>query len=167
MRFLILPWIYIGFNIWALATKPFGAQWVPSNMDKVRRMLEMADIKSGEILYDLGSGDGRVVTEASRTYNAKAIGIEIDPIRVLISKLKLKYNRLENIQIKHANFYNVSLSNADVITLYLLPETVNKLKSKFKKELKKGTRIISLQFPLKSWKPIKIDKKNGIFVYKI
>ena len=168
LRFLILPWIYIGFHLWALATIPFGAQWVPANMDKVRRVLEMADMKSGEVLYDLGSGDGRIVVEAARVYNAKAIGIEIDPIRVLISRLKLRLHNLDkNAQIKHANFFNVNLSNANVVTAYLLPKTVNKLKSKFKRELKSGSRIVSLQFPLKNWKPVKLDNEYDIFVYKI
>lgn len=168
LRFLILPWIFIIGNLWAFYTKPLGAQWVPADVDKVRRMLEMVNLKPGEVLYDLGSGDGRIVYEAAKSYKAKAIGVEIDPIRVLISRFGLISNQLDKCaEIKHANFFNVDLSNADVITMYLLPKTVNKLKSKLKKELKRGSRIASLQFPFKNWKPAKVDKKFKIFLYKI
>lgn len=141
---------------------------MPAKIDKIRRMLKMTDIRSGEVLYDLGSGDGRIVAEAARLYKTKAIGVEIDPIRVLISRLKLKFKKLDKYaKIKHANLFNVNLKDADVVTMYLLPKTVNQLKSKFKEELKRGTRIVSLQFPLKNWKPVKVDKENKIFVYRI
>ena len=167
-RFLILPWIYIVFNLWRVYTKPFGGQWVPATMDKVKQMLKMAKIKPGEVLYDLGSGDGRIVSEAVRIYKTKAIGIEIDPIRVLLSRLKLKFDKLDKYaKIRCANLYNVNLSNANVVTMYLLPKTVDKLKSKLKRELKPGSRIVSLQFPLTHWKPFRVDKENKIFVYKI
>lgn len=168
LRFLILPWVYIGLNLWTLATKPFGAQWVPAEMHKVRTMLKLVDIKPGEILYDLGCGDGRIVIEASKAYKAKAVGIEIDPIRALISRLKVRYNNLQkHVNIEHANFFNVNLKDADVVALYLLPETLNKLQSKFRQQLKHGSRIVSLKFPLSNWKPVRVDKKNDIFVYKI
>lgn len=168
LRFLILPWIFIIGNLWALYTKPLGAQWVPADIYKVRRMLEMVNLKPGEFLYDLGSGDGRIVTEAAITYNVKAVGVEIDWLRVLLSRLKLRLKKLDRqAQIKHGNLFDTDLRDADVVTLYLLPNTVNKLKSKFKKELKSGSRIVSLQFPISNWKPIKVDKKLKIFVYRI
>jgi len=168
LRFLILPWIYIIFHLWALATITLGAPWVPANMNKIRKMLEMVAIKRGEVLYDLGSGDGRIVIEAAKMYKARAIGIELDPIRVLMSRLNLKFNKVDNYaEIRQANFFDVRLNNANIITMYLLPKTVNKLKSKFKRELKSGSRIVSLQFPLKNWRPVKFDRENEIFVYRV
>ncbi len=168
LRFLIIPWVFILGNLWTLYTNPLGAQWVPADLNRIRRMLEIAKLKHGEVLYDLGSGDGRIVIEAARSYKVKSIGVEIDPIRVLFSRLKLISHKLENIaQIRFANLFNVNLSDADVVTLYLLPKTINKLKAKLSRELKKGCRIVSLQFPINNWKPIKVDRKFGIYVYKI
>ena len=168
LRFLILPWGYITIKLWTLYTKPLGGQWVPAKIEKVRKMLEMADIKSGEVLYDLGSGDGRIVIEAARSHKVRAVGIEIDPVRVLISQIRLKMNNLEkNAEVRYGNIFNTSLKDADVVTMYLLPKTVNELKLKFKRELKSGSRIVSLQFPFTNWKPFRIDKENGIFVYKL
>jgi len=168
LRFLIIPWIFILGNLWTLYTKPLGGQWVPADINKIRRMLEIAKLKPGEVLYDLGSGDGRIIAEAIRRYKVKAVGVEIDWLRVLISRLKLRLEKLDRqAQIKHGNLFDTDLRDADVVTLYLLPATVNKLKSKFKKELKSGSHIVSLQFPISNWKPIKVDKKLKIFVYKI
>jgi len=166
LRFLILPWIFILGNLWTLYTKPLGAQWVPADISKVRRMLEMANLKSGEVLYDLGSGDGRIVAEAAKRYKVEAIGVEIDWLRVLISRLKLE-KLYRHAKIKHGNLFDAKIGDANVITMYLLPDTVDKLKSKFKKELKSGSRIVSLQFPIANWKPVKVDEKSKIFVYRI
>lgn len=143
---------------------------MPSDLEAVERMISLAEIKKGDVFYELGSGDGRIVVAAALR-GAKAYGVEIDRLRVWYSRLWVRLLRLsQNAQIIHQDFFKVNLSKADIICLFLLPETNEKLTKKFKKELKKGTKIISYAFPLRDWKPSYIDPLGGhfgpIYVYK-
>lgn len=162
-----------GFLLWpvyARRTNKFGAFFVPSDIEAVENLISLAEIKKGDIFYELGSGDGRIVIAAGLR-GAKAYGVEIDHLRVWYSRLWIKLLRLaQNAQIIHKNFFKINLSKANIVCLFLLPETNKKLTKKFKKELKKGTKIISYGFPLKDWKPDYIDPLGGyfgpIYVYK-
>ncbi|MBI5872283.1 diphthine synthase [archaeon] len=165
---LIIPYIFIAYTIWARATYKLGAPYVPSSRKAVKKMLEIAKLKPGEILYDLGSGDGRTVIGAARNYNVKAIGIEIDPIRVLLSRFLIKVFGLENrAKIIHGDFFKQNLRNADVVVVYLLQKTNDKLQKKLERELRKGTRVISHWFTFKGWKLIKADRKLKVYMYKV
>jgi tRNA A58 N-methylase Trm61 len=165
--FLFILWSYVS-NFSSRLSAPF----VPTEPGIVKRMLNMADLKKEDTLYDLGSGDGRVVVSAGLR-GAKAVGIEIDPIKVLYSRFFIKLLRLDNnAKIIRGNFFEKNLSEADVVILFLLHDTNQKLKEKFKKELKKGTRIVSYSFTLEDWKPEKTylnrDSVWGsIYLYKV
>ena len=99
-----------------------GGPYVPSQRDDVRQMLEPANVKSGELVVDLGAGDGRVLFLAAREYGARAVGVEISPLRVALVWLKARLFGLGGqIQIQLGNLYHTDLSQADVVTLYLLP----------------------------------------------
>jgi len=142
-----------------------GSRWVPTGKRYVNKMLDIANIKPNERVYDLGSGDGRIIIEAAKR-KAHAIGIEIDPLKCIFTWLKIKMNKLNNAKIIWENFFNTNFKNADVVILYLLPETVQKLEGKLKK-LKKGSRIVTYVFQLKGMKPIKSLEKEQIYLYKI
>lgn len=129
-----------------------GAPWVPTSYKTVYMMLEMAEVRPGEIVYDLGSGDGRLIIEAARSFGAKAIGIEIDPIRYLWAKIKILVLHLQDdVKVLFGNFFLKDLSNADVVTVYLLQETNNKLMKKLENELRPGTRVVSNAFIFPGW----------------
>ena len=131
-------------------------------------MLEMAEVNSRDIVFDLGSGDGRIVIEAAKNCHAKAVGIEADPLRVFWSRLKITFSGLRNqVKIIWGNFFNQDISEASVITLFLSDYANEKLKSKFIRELKPGTRIVSYVWIFEEWKPIKVDKIERIYLYKI
>ena len=147
-------------------TRRFGAPWVPTPYKITRRMLVLADVKPGDILYDLGSGDGRVIIEAARSFGAKAVGIEIDPLRFLWTKAKIFFLGLSGkVDVLFGNFFKIDIGDADIVAIYLLPETNIKLINKFTKELKPGTRIVSNTFTLPGLKIINQDERLKIYVY--
>ena len=139
--------LFVGFVILLVSfiwPTGIGAPWVPTIRDTVQKMLKMAEVNSDDILYDLGCGDGRTVMTAAKQYGARAVGIEIDPLRYLWCQVAITLRGLRNrVQIKYGNFFKYDLSNATVVTCFLLQETNDMLEDKFKKELQPGTRIVS------------------------
>jgi predicted RNA methylase len=132
----------------------------------MEKMLEFAKLKKSDIVYDLGCGDARLIVAASPKVK-KAIGIEIDPLRFLISWLKVKILGIKNARIIFGDFFRTDLHEADVIFLFLRQKTNDRLQKKFIKELKPGTRIVSHYWIFHGWKPIKQDKKLRIYSYRI
>ncbi len=143
------------------------APWWRTSKKTARAMCNLAKVTKGDEVYDLGSGEGIALLIAAKEFGAKGFGVEIDPARFFFSKFILKTNGLSNkVTIKRGNFFNQDISKADVIFVYLVPKTLERLLPKFKKELKKGTRIISYRYemnlPLKEY-----DKENEIRLYII
>ncbi len=144
-------------------TTKHGAPFVGMELDVVERVMNMAKIKTGEVFYELGSGDGRLVISAALR-GAQSYGVEIDRLRVLYSRFWLYLLRLhKNSQIIHDDIFKVNLSNADIVCLYLLPETNEKIMGKLKRELKPGTRVISVAFHFPNWEPISVDTRGTIY----
>src|SRR4030042_1836639 len=142
------------------------APWWRTNTKTAKAICKLAEIGSKDVIYDLGCGDGEVLIQSAKL-GTRGIGIEIDPLRVIIAKIRIYKNNLNRkIFIKRKNFFEEDISEASVIIVYLIPQTLKKLLPKFKKELKKGTRIVSYRYeinlPLK-----KIDPKNNIRLYVI
>jgi SAM-dependent methyltransferase len=113
----------------------------------VNKMLTMAEVGPGDLVYDLGCGDGRMIVTAARRYGARAVGIEIDPLRylwcqILITVLGLR----DRVKIVFGDFFTRDLRDANVVTCYLLQDTNNKLEGKFERELRPGTRVASNTF---------------------
>lgn len=129
--------------------------FVPTPHDVVARMLETAKVREDDVLYDLGCGDGRIVVTAARKYGCQGVGFDIDPQRVKESReLVKKYGVGEKVRIEQKNIYNVDLSKASVITLYLLPRMNEKLVPQFQK-MKPGSRIVSHAYEIPGYKPDK------------
>jgi SAM-dependent methyltransferase len=146
-----------------------GAPWVPTSGNLVDKILTMSELKPGELLYDLGSGDGRIVIAAARDFDARSVGIEIDPFRALYSRLRISQLRLKDkARIVRGNFFNLELRDADVVVLYLLPETNTSLQRKLEKELTKpNCRVVSVVFKLEGWEVIRAEEEKMIYVYKL
>lgn len=142
-----------------------GAPFVRSSRRKIEAMMDAASIKAGEVVIDLGSGDGTLLIEAGRR-GAKAIGVDINPFLVWYSRMRTKLAGLDgHVEIFREDFRERPLQNADVVFLYLWPHTIEKLQTKLISELKPGARVISNAFPIKGWKPL--ESKNGVFLYRI
>ncbi len=141
--------------------------FVPTPQDAVEKMLELAEVKKGDVVYDLGCGDGRIVVTAAKKHGARGIGIDIDPQRIAESKENVRTNGVEKlVTIKNADIFEETFSDATVITLYLLPSLNVKLIPQFDK-LKPGTRIVSYQFNMDGVKPKETYTGNGRYtIYK-
>lgn len=145
-----------------------GAAWSPSSKKVVNKMLEMAEVDSQDILYDLGSGDGRIVAEAARKYDAVGIGIEADPLRVFWSRVNLKLLGLNNqTSIIWGDIFNKDLSRATVVTVFLWQKTNEKLKEKLTRELKPGTPVVSHIWTFSGWTPVEVDQEERVYLYII
>jgi precorrin-6B methylase 2 len=145
-----------------------GAPWVPTPMKAVKRMLEIAKVKERDVVIDLGSGDGRIIITAAKEFKARAIGIEADPLRLIWSKRKIRKNGFnERVKVLWGNFLDKDLEEATVVTIYQGQEINNKLKPKFEKELKPGTRVVSHVFTFDGWEPNKVDRESQVYLYLV
>jgi hypothetical protein len=152
--------------VFAFAAATAGAQdvqpikdagpYVPSPQSVVSDMLRYADVSADDFLIDLGSGDGRIVLTAAKVFGARGFGVEIKDDLVKKSNEAAKNEGLaDRVRFMKQDLFKTDLSQATVITMYLLPDTVNLLKDKFLTELKPGTRIVSHDYPLTGWIPEK------------
>jgi SAM-dependent methyltransferase len=150
------------------------APFVASPQNIVDQMLEAAALKPGETLYDLGCGDGRILFTAAQRYKAKAVGVELS--RKLVAQVRdsIQRQNLQNVvSVQEANLLDVDLSPADVVTLYLLTESNAKLKPNLEKYLKPGSRVVSHDFEIRGWKPLRVEevhahrRNHKIYVYQI
>ncbi len=140
--------------------------FVPTPQDVVEDMLRIANVQKGDVLYDLGSGDGRIAITAAKKYGIKATGIDIDPERIREATENAKKAGVTNlVQFKNEDLFQADFRDATIITLYLLPDLNVKLRPKLWNELKPGTRIVSHQFEMGKWKPEKKLESNGRTVY--
>ncbi len=166
--FIIL--LFTGPTLYAMLS---GAPFVPTQMKQVNRMLSAVPLKSGMKLYDLGSGDGRLVYKANKDYGVKSIGYEFSPFVWMLSKLLQKTLWRSKAQLIYGNFWDKDLSDADVIVCYLLPSSMKKMKEKIFPKLRQGTLIISHAFSIPDLKAIKIlegdsaQKLGPVYVYSI
>ncbi len=156
------------FCVWIIWPTIIGAIYVPTPNKIVGKMLEMAEVKEGDILYDLGSGDGRIIIEAADKYKAKTIGIEADPLRVLWSRTKIRSRKgQDRINVIWGNFFKFDLSEATVVTVFQGQGINRKLIDKLEEELKPGTRVVSYSYSFDGWEPTKIESDSKIFLYEI
>lgn len=123
-----------------------GAPYVPTAMKEVRFILKEAGLKKNQIFLELGSGDGRVTREAVTKYGVRGVGIEINPVLILISRLWTKIKKIKNVKFKKEDILRTDISRADVIYLFLFPELIAKFSGKIKNKSKKNLLLISHGF---------------------
>ena len=148
--------------MWTDGEVPF----VATTPEVVDRMLELAQVKSNDLLYDLGSGDGRIVIQAAKKYGAKGVGVEIDAELVQRARnnaFKEKVAHLAEFRAQDA--LTVDISPATVVTLYMLPDFNAKLRPIFDRQLKPGSRVVSHDYAVPGWVPDRVEKVPGDFVH--
>jgi predicted RNA methylase len=137
-------------------------------MSMVHEMLTMAEVGPEDTVYDLGCGDGRIIVTAARRYDARAVGIELDPLRfvwcqILVTVLGLR----GRVRIVYGDFFGQDLSAASVVSCYLLSVTNKKLEAKFKSELNPETRVVSNYFIFPGLQLVSEDKEEKLYLYSL
>jgi tRNA G37 N-methylase Trm5 len=141
--------------------------YVPTPQEVVDQMLKLAKVGKNDVLYDLGSGDGRIPVTAAKRFGIRATGIDIDPQRIAEANENAKKNGVTHlVRFKREDLFKTDFSDATVVTLYLLPDLNVKLRPRLLAELKPGTRIVSHQFDMGTWKPErKVELSAGRVIY--
>jgi SAM-dependent methyltransferase len=171
MGHILLALLFVIF--WGLLTLFFvytiiaifkGASYVPTTHARVARLLDIAEIKAGDRVLDLGSGDGRILFAAAKR-GATCVGVEINPLLVLYSAWMAKLKGLAGVSIMRRDFWRVDLADIDVLTVYLVPIRLDQLKAKVHSEMKSGSRVVTAVHHFPDWVP---ERSEGdICLYRI
>jgi tRNA A58 N-methylase Trm61 len=147
--------------------KPPDVKYVPSPDSVVDAMLKLANVTASDVVYDLGSGDGRIPISAARVYGARGVGIEIDQIRILEANDNVrKAGVADRVRFVRGDLFEADISGATVVTLFLMTRLNQQLMPKLMRELRPGTRVVSHQFLMdESWPPEQAEDVNGLMIY--
>ncbi len=144
----------------------YDVPYVPTPTAVVAEMLRMADVGKNDVIYDLGSGDGRIVITAAKERGARGVGIDINPARIKEANGNARAAGVsERVEFREQNLFDADLSEATVVTLYLLPAINAKLRPKLLRELKPGTRIVSHEFGIGDWESERTVDVDGSLVH--
>ena len=129
--------------------------YVPTPLDIAQKMLELAKVRPDDVVYDLGSGDGRIVILAAQKFGARAVGVELNSDLYEESSKRVRDLGLQDrVQILHENMFDVNVRHATVVTLYLLTKVNERLRPVLERQLRSGTRIVSHEFQVPGWQPV-------------
>lgn len=141
--------------------------YVPTPHPVVERMLEMADVDKNDVVYDLGSGDGRILIRAAERYGAQGVGIEIDPSRVEEARLNAAEAGVDDlVEFRQGDLFEADISEATAVTLYLLPSVNRELRPELFEQLRPGTPVVSHDFDMDEWEPEDTAEVDGNTIYR-
>ncbi|MGA8710156.1 MAG: SAM-dependent methyltransferase [Thermoplasmata archaeon] len=145
----------------------FGAGYQPTPRRSVETMLRFAEVGPRDTLYDLGAGTGAIVFRAARTYRARVIGVEVEPLRFLILKLRRAFGPFpDRITLHWGNLFDLTFRDANVITAFLWPGAMARLRPRLEAELPKGARVVSHCHSVPGWTVEKYDKDTDVYLYR-
>jgi SAM-dependent methyltransferase len=154
--------------LWMLVPALYGLPSRPTGLNRIRQALKLVNLQPDEVLYDLGSGDGRVLIIAAREFGARAVGIEIGPVQRVFSWVKVRRSGIRHkVRIEAGNFYKADLREADVVFVYATSKEVVKLASHLERQMKPGSRLVSISADFPEWEPSVFDERDLIFVYEM
>lgn len=158
--------LFILTLLWILVPAFYGLPSIPTEPDRIRRALRLVNLGPDEILCDLGAGDGRVLLIAAKEFGAKAVGIEVGPVQCALIWLRVIAGGLgDRIKVRWGNYLKADLSEADVVFLYATSREVTELASHLEKQMKPGSRLVSISADFSEWEPSVFDERDLIFVY--
>jgi len=166
MAVLIIIALIIGISVSWPSVR--GAPWVPTPLATVRAMLELADLQPDETVYDLGSGDGRLLVTAAMRFKARAVGIEIDFLRWLITQALITVLGLRGrVRVIRGDLFAADLKDADVVMTYLTQDTNDRLMARLENELRPGTRVVSNTFIFSAWPAWRVSTSPELYAYRM
>ena len=158
----------VGLGLSVLWPRLRGAPWLPMRKRAVHKLLALAEVGPDDRVYDLGCGDGRLIIAAARRYGARAVGVEIHPLRVLWCRALIALLGLrDRVRVVWGDLFSQDLSDASVVICYLLQRTNNKLETKFRQELAPGARVISKRFTFPGLHLVRQDEKEKLYLYDL
>jgi SAM-dependent methyltransferase len=155
------------------STPKLDVVWVPSATEVISAMLETAKVGPGDVVYDLGCGNGEIVIAAAKLYGARAVGVDLDPARIRQAKLDATRAAVtDRVTFVEQDLFATDVSPATVVTLYLLPELNARLRPKLVRELRPGARIVSHDFGIGDWLPertveVPLARTHRVFLWRI
>jgi len=151
---------------WVVVPPDANGPYVPTEHNVAEGILKLASVKSTDVVYDLGCGDGRIVVMAAKNFGAHGVGVDINPVRIQEARANATLYNLENlVRFEEGDLFNADLQNATVVTLYLLPDVNLRLRPKLLSDLKPGTRVVSHSFNMGEWVPEKEEEVDGATIY--
>lgn len=140
--------------------------YVPTPQPVVDAMLQLAQVNSNDVIYDLGSGDGRIPITAAQKFGIRGVGIDINPERIQEANANAQRAGVtDRVEFRQQDLFQTDLRDASVVSLYLLPDVNIKLRPKLLRELRPGTRIVSHAFDMGEWKPQQVQQVDGKTIY--
>ncbi|HTW55049.1 MAG TPA: SAM-dependent methyltransferase [Thermoplasmata archaeon] len=166
LAFLLLA-VAIALAYFVFASFAFGAGYQPTPPRAVESMLRLAEVGPNDTVFDLGAGTGAIVFRVVRTYRARAVAVEIEPIRVLILRLRRRGSPFaDRLEIRRGNLFGLDFRPATVVTAFLWPGAMERLRPKLEAELRPGARVVSHHHAVPGWTPTVEDRENHVYLYR-
>ena len=167
MKLTICSLLLCGMPLWAqFDVGPGEVPYVPTPNEVVEAMLKLGGIKSTDVVYDLGCGDGRIVIMAAQKFGARGVGVDIDPQRIKEANENARGAKVaDKVKFVEKDLFEADFREASLVTLYLLPDVNLRLRPKLLRELKTGSRIVSHAFHMDEWTPDQKETVNGKVIY--
>ena len=155
-------------GLWLLVPSLYGLPWIPTREKRIRKALELARLQPGEILYDLGAGDGRVLLMSAREFGVQAVGIEIGPVQCALGWLRIWLSGSRpKVRMRCGDFYKADISKADVVFVYATSSQTSRLLPILAHQLRPGARVVSVAADFPNWRPQLVERESLIFVYRM
>jgi SAM-dependent methyltransferase len=164
---LVLFALAIAAAYFLFASFLFGAGYQPTPRRSVETMLRFARVGPEDTLYDLGAGTGAIVFRAARTYGARVVGVEVEPIRVSVLLLRRRLGPCaDRVTIRWGDLFDLDFRSATVVTAFLWPGAMARLRPKFEAELGEGARVVSHCHAVPGWVPEEYDRRSDVYLYR-
>ncbi len=149
------------------ASFAFGAGYQPTPRRAVQTMLRWAEVGPEDFVFDLGAGTGAIVFRAARIYRARVLGVEVEPVRFLILRVRRRLGPFaDRIQLVWGNLFRLDFREATVVTAFLWPGAMERLRPKFEAELRPGARVVSHCHKVPGWRPTQYDPETDVYLYR-
>jgi hypothetical protein len=164
---IVLAAVAAALAYFVFATFLFGAGYQPTPRSAALSMLRLAEVSSRDTLFDLGAGTGALVFRAARIYRARAVGVEVEPIRVLILRLRRRFGPAsDRVAIRWGNLFDLDFSEATVVATFLWPGAMARLRPRLEAQLRDGARVVSHCHPIPGWTPSARDAATDVYLYR-